>query len=250
MLPNWQGPGRQPAAGFLEQNISEPLRHVTVSGPPGPSNTYKTRRPDGHLHKSNVAWPWSWCCSRFLHCSQGSRFCARSRLIGVEEKDGPWWTDGRWHDRIPVSGPSIAQFKRRVDKTFDDLPLGNHIHYRQPKKQFVRNGVVGIWNLKSVWQQGLPSLDYNLSKIIHLELKRLDDLKPQPLTLWLWWKPGRFVEPVALIRKCKVVPFNASFMFLKRLREALREGGASWCYPVTLPPLFFLAPFTPLRLRL
>jgi hypothetical protein len=29
-------------------------------------------------------------------------------------------------------------------------------------------------------------------------------------------------------------------MFLKRLREALREGGASWCYPVKLPLLFFL----------
>ena len=38
----------------------------------------------------------------------------------------------------------------------------------------------------------------------------------------------------------KVVPFNASFMILKRLREALWERGVSWCYPVMLPFLFIL----------
>ena len=97
---------------------------------------------------------------------------------------------------------------------------------------------------KPAWQQGLPSLNYLRSTIIHFELKRLDGLKPQQHTLWLWWKPGCCVEPIALIRKCKVVPFNASFMFLKRLREALRERGVSWCYPVKLPFLFFLPPST------
>jgi len=49
-------------------------------------------------------------------------------------------TDG--HDRIPLSVQGIDQFKRRLDKIFDDLHLGNHIHYRQQKKQFLRNAVV------------------------------------------------------------------------------------------------------------
>jgi hypothetical protein len=94
--------------------------------------------------------------------------------------------------------------------------------------------------LKSAWQQGLPSLDYPRSTIIQFELKRLDGLKSQQLIRWLWWKPGCCVETIALIRWCRVVPFNASFMILKRLREALREGGASWYYSVKLPLLFFL----------
>jgi len=95
--------------------------------------------------------------------------------------------------------------------------------------------------LKSAWQQGLPSLDYLRSTIIQFELKRLDGLESQLHTFWLWWKPGCCIEPIALIQYCKVVPFNASFMFLKRLREALREGGVSWCYPVR-SPFFFSYP--------
>jgi hypothetical protein len=47
------------------------------------------------------------------------------------------------HDRIPVSVSGIDQFKKRLDKFFDRLLLDNHIHYRQQKKRFVRNAVVG-----------------------------------------------------------------------------------------------------------
>jgi hypothetical protein len=39
-------------------------------------------------------------------------------------------------------------------------------------------------------------------------------------------------------------------MFLKRLREALREWGVSWCYPVTLPPSFFSCPLRLHQLKL
>jgi len=34
------------------------------------------------------------------------------------------------HDRIPIFVPSIAQFKRRLDKIFDALPLGKNFPYR------------------------------------------------------------------------------------------------------------------------
>ena len=50
------------------------------------------------------------------------------------------------HDRIPVYVPSIDQFKRRLDKIFDDLHLGNYIHFRLQGKRFVRNAVVGKRN--------------------------------------------------------------------------------------------------------
>jgi hypothetical protein len=39
--------------------------------------------------------------------------------------------------------PSIVQFKRGLDKIFDDLSLGNQIHDRQQKKQLVGSAVVG-----------------------------------------------------------------------------------------------------------
>jgi len=41
-----------------------------------------------------------------------------------------------------LADSSIDQFKRRLNKIFNDLHLGNHIHYRQQKKQFLRNAVV------------------------------------------------------------------------------------------------------------
>jgi hypothetical protein len=50
------------------------------------------------------------------------------------------------HDRIPISIPIIDQFKRQLDKIFDTLPLYNNFLYRQQKKRFVRNAVVGKRN--------------------------------------------------------------------------------------------------------
>ena len=43
-----------PAAGFPGQNTSEPARHATIPGPPGPSSTQRARRPDGHPYKSHT----------------------------------------------------------------------------------------------------------------------------------------------------------------------------------------------------
>jgi hypothetical protein len=54
------------------------------------------------------------------------------------------------HDRIPVYVPSIDQFKRRLDKIFGDLPLGNHIHYRQQKDRLLWIAVVGNY-AEAVW---------------------------------------------------------------------------------------------------
>ncbi len=42
-----------------------------------------------------------------------------------------------------VESHTPASVHDHFDIIFDDLPLGNHIHYRQQKKQFVRNAVVG-----------------------------------------------------------------------------------------------------------
>jgi hypothetical protein len=47
------------------------------------------------------------------------------------------------HDGIPVAVPGVDQFKRRLDKIFGDLPLGDQVHDRQQEKRLVGRTMAG-----------------------------------------------------------------------------------------------------------
>jgi len=66
-------------------------------------------------------------------------FCIATRVrdsvpetVGLEPRKGMGYGGlvADVHDRIPIFVTSIAQFKRRLDKIFDALPLGKNFPYR------------------------------------------------------------------------------------------------------------------------
>jgi hypothetical protein len=132
--------------------------------------------------------------------------------------------------------------------------IGNIFHYLSQKLGQVRNFATSdyiqimVINIDAFRKSFTDPDKEDKANIIHRPHDRMTGNRPiefvQATNPIVIIDEPQSVDTTSKSKEAIAVPFNASFMFLKRLREALREGGASWCYPVKLPLLFFL-PLSP-----
>ena len=118
-------PGPTQALHISRQHPSTPRQRTSGTACTDTDRCWKDRRGFGSRARCGRPPP---------RCALPGSACECHKTRSGDRKVGRW---------LPVPVPSIDQFKRGIDKIFDDLPLGNQIHDRQQKKRLVGSTMVG-----------------------------------------------------------------------------------------------------------